>query len=110
MNNITAQLIVEATNSMFSGKGNGLSLFSDLLLENLWGLKMESVKQKIEKKKDRLTHLVSGGLITRSHANESLKEYAQFVSRYFGCGEKLFNTISATNMLILVASSLVALS
>lgn len=71
---------------------------------------MASVKKQIEFKKDRLTRLVLGGLITREHANELLKEYAQFVSRYFGCGAQLFNTITVTNMLILVAAVLVALS
>lgn len=70
---------------------------------------MESVKQKIEKKKSRLTRLVLCNQITRSHANELLKDYAQFVSRYFGCGAQLFNTITASNMLILVVAAFVAL-
>lgn len=71
---------------------------------------MASVKKQIEWKKDRLTRLVLCGQITRSYANELLKEYAQFVSRYFGCAAQLFNTITATNMLILVAAVLIALS
>ena len=71
---------------------------------------MESVKQKIEKKKDRLARLVSCEQISKSYANELLKDYAQFVCRYFGCGAQLFHTITATKMLILVAAALVALS
>ena len=71
---------------------------------------MASVKKQIEFKKDRLTRLVLCGQITRSHANELLKEYAQFVSRYFGCDAQLFHSITASNMLILVAAVLVALS
>jgi len=33
--NITTQLIIEAANSMFSDKGEKLSLFDDLLLETI---------------------------------------------------------------------------
>lgn len=71
---------------------------------------MESVKRKIEVKKDRLNRLVQCGQIEQSYANELLKKYAQFVCRYFGCGMQLFHTITATNMLILVAAVLVSMS
>lgn len=71
---------------------------------------MTSVKKLIEQKKDRLNHLVQSGRIKADYANRSLKEYSQFVSRYYGCGMQLFNNITAGNMLILVAAVLVALS
>jgi len=70
---------------------------------------MLNVKKLIEKKKDRLSRLVVCQQISKSHANELLKEYAQFVSRYFGCGMQLFHTITAAKMLILVIASFVAL-
>lgn len=66
---------------------------------------MESPKQKIEAKKSRLTRLVLCDQISRSHANELLKDYAQFISRYFGCGMQLFDNIPATGMLILIVAA-----
>lgn len=45
----------------------------------------DNVKKIIEDKKDRLNRLVQSGQIEESYANELLKEYAQFVCRYYGC-------------------------
>jgi len=71
--------------------------------------KMLNVKKLIETKKDRLFRLVVCQQISKSHANELLKDYAQFVSRYFGCGMQLFNTITATKMLTLIIAACIAL-
>lgn len=71
---------------------------------------MANVKKQIEMKKDRLTRLVLCGQISRSYANELLKEYAQFVCRYFGCGAQLFNNIPAVNILKLVIAIYLAIS
>ena len=45
---------------------------------------MTSVKKLIEAKQDRLNRLVSSGKITWKHAQKSLLDYAQFVSRFYG--------------------------
>ena len=71
---------------------------------------MLSVKKQIEKRKNRLSVLAQHGRISRSYANGRLKEFAQFVSEYYGCGAKLFNNISATKMLFLVIATFWALS
>jgi len=45
----------------------------------------ESAKKLIEIKKIRLNKLVGWEYISREQANQQLKEYAQFVCRYYGC-------------------------
>ena len=45
----------------------------------------ESAKKLIEIKKTRLNKLVGWEYISREQANRQLKEYAQFVCRYYGC-------------------------
>jgi len=93
----------EGYNPSGSFKDNGMSAA-------VTHAKMLSVKKRIERKQSRLNRLVQYGQITQSEANEMLREFAKFVSRYFGSGAQLFHTITATNMLILVAAVLVALS
>ena len=45
----------------------------------------ESAKKLIETKKIRLNKLVGWEYISRDQANRQLKEYAEFVCRYYGC-------------------------
>jgi len=45
----------------------------------------ESAKKLIEQKKTRLDKLVGWNYISREQADQQLKEYAEFVCRYFGC-------------------------
>lgn len=45
----------------------------------------KSAKRAIEQKKTRLNKLVEWEYISREQANKQLKEYTQFVCRYFGC-------------------------
>ena len=45
----------------------------------------ESAKKLIETKKARLDGLVNCQQIKRDYADKLLKEYAEFVCRYYGC-------------------------